>query len=34
MAENKIADMSTEFAIRILKPIENIKGHYNKLTDK
>lgn len=29
MAENKLADMSTEFAIRILKLTENIKGHYS-----
>ena len=28
MAENKLADMSTEFAIQILKLTENIKGHY------
>ena len=27
MAENKLADMSTEFAIQILKLTENIKGH-------
>ena len=29
MAENKIADLSTEFAIQILKLTENIKGHYS-----
>ena len=29
MAENKLADISTEFAIRILKLTENIKGHYS-----
>ena len=29
MAENKLADMSTEFAIRILKLTDNIKGHYS-----
>ena len=29
MAENKLADMSTEFAIQILKLTENIKGHYS-----
>ncbi len=29
MAENKLADMSTEFAIHILKLTENIKGHYS-----
>ena len=28
MAENKLADLSTEFAIQILKLTENIKGHY------
>ena len=29
MAENKLADLSTEFAIQILKATENIKGHYS-----
>ena len=29
MAENKLADISTEFAIQILKLTENIKGHYS-----
>ena len=29
MAENKLADMSTEFAIQILKLTENKKGHYS-----
>ena len=29
IAENKLADMSTEFAIQILKLTENIKGHYS-----
>ena len=29
MAENKLADMSTEFAIKILKLTEGIKGHYS-----
>ena len=29
MAENKLADMSTEFAIKIIKLTENIKGHYS-----
>ena len=29
MAENKLADMSTEFAIKILKLTESIKGHYS-----
>ena len=29
MAENKLADTSTEFAIQILKLTENIKGHYS-----
>ena len=29
MAENKLADLSTEFAIKILGLTENIKGHYS-----
>ena len=29
MAENKLADMSTEFAVRILKLTESVKGHYS-----
>ena len=29
MAENKLADLSTKFAIQILKLTENIKGHYS-----
>ena len=29
MAENKLADLSTEFAINILKLTDNIKGHYS-----
>ncbi|MBR4305205.1 MAG: four helix bundle protein [Clostridia bacterium] len=29
MAENKLADISTEFAIGILKLSDNIKGHYS-----
>lgn len=29
MAENKLADLSTEFAIQILKLTDNIKGHYS-----
>lgn len=29
MAENKLADMSTEFAIQILKLTDGIKGHYS-----
>lgn len=29
MTENKLADMSTEFAIGILKLTDNIKGHYS-----
>ena len=29
MAENILADLSTEFAIQILKLTENIKGHYS-----
>ena len=29
MAENKLADMSTEFAIKILNLTDGIKGHYS-----
>jgi len=29
MAENKLADLSTEFAIQILNLTDNIKGHYS-----
>ena len=29
MTENKLADISTEFAIQILKLSDNIKGHYS-----
>lgn len=29
MAENKLADMSTEFAVAILKLTDEIKGHYS-----
>ena len=29
MAENKLADMSTEFAVRILKLTDSIKGHHS-----
>ena len=29
MAENKLADMSTEFAVKILNLTEGIKGHYS-----
>ncbi len=29
MAENKLANLSTEFAIKILKLTDNIKGHYS-----
>ena len=29
MAENKLADISTEFAIQILRLTDNIKGHYS-----
>ena len=29
MAENKLADMSTEFAVRILNLTNGIKGHYS-----
>lgn len=29
MAENKLADLSTEFAIQVLKLTDAIKGHYS-----
>ena len=29
MAENKLADLSTVFAVRILKLTDSIKGHYS-----
>lgn len=29
MTENKLADLTTEFAIQILKLTDNIKGHYS-----
>ena len=29
MAENKLVDMSTEFAVKILRLTESIKGHYS-----
>ena len=29
MAENKLADLSTEFAVQILKLTDSIKGHYS-----
>lgn len=29
MAENKLADLSAEFAVKILELTENIKGHYS-----
>ena len=29
MAENKLADMSTEFAVKILNLTDSIKGHYS-----
>ncbi len=29
MAENKLADLSTEFAVRILKLTDSIRGHYS-----
>ena len=29
MAENKLADMSTEFAVKILELTDGIKGHYS-----
>ena len=29
MSENKLADLSTEFAVQILKLTDSIKGHYS-----
>ena len=29
MAENKLADMSTDFAVKILKSADEIKGHHS-----
>ena len=29
MTENKLADLSTEFAVNILKLTDSIKGHYS-----
>ena len=29
MAENKLADLSTEFAVKILNLTDGIKGHYS-----
>jgi hypothetical protein len=29
MAENKLADMSTEFSVKILNLTDGIKGHYS-----
>ena len=29
MAENKLADLSTEFAVQVLKFTDDIKGHYS-----
>ena len=29
MAENKLADLSTDFAVKILKMTDGIKGHYS-----
>ena len=29
MAENRLADLSTEFAVKILKLTDGIKGHYS-----
>ncbi len=29
MAENQLADMSTEFAVKILTLTDGIKGHYS-----
>ena len=29
MAENKLADLSMEFAVKVLKMTDDIKGHYS-----
>ena len=29
MAANKLADMSTEFAVKVIKMCDGIKGHYS-----
>ena len=29
MAENKLADLSMDFAVKVLKMTDNIKGHYS-----
>ena len=29
MAENKLADLSVDFAVKILKMTDSIKGHYS-----
>ena len=29
MAENKLADLSTDFAVKILKLTDGMKGHYS-----
>ena len=29
MAENKLADLSIDFAVKVLKMTDNIKGHYS-----
>lgn len=29
MAENKLADLSMDFSIKVLKALENIKGHHS-----
>ena len=34
MAENKLVDMSTEFAIQILKLTNRIKGHYSNQLER
>lgn len=31
MAENKLADLSMDFAVIILKTTDSIKGHYDSL---
>ena len=32
VAENKLADLSMDFAVKVLKMTDDIKGHYNNLT--
>ena len=34
MAENKLADLSTDFAVKILKLTDGMKGHYSLTAGK